>query len=224
MFTTPKLGLRLRFNTDDESGSKPVVKTEEELGFPPNTKPEDMTPDQQLAYWQNDAAKWKSLSRKHEGRAKPSDFDSIAADAQKWREQQEQNQSPDERALNEARSTGRREGAGTLLHDAVRAELKAQRPHMTTEELNEFLEDVALDKFLGQDGRLDTERVERLAGKLAAAPKPEGDTPPAADPPAGGSALGDVLRRTTAPPKDHAGSVDEYRNRERERYATPNTK
>ncbi|WP_053352711.1 hypothetical protein [Leucobacter musarum] len=229
MFTKRHRPLFLRFTIDESAttggggSSAPATppadesSTSGDLGFPANTPVKDMTPEQQAAYW-------KDRSRKHEKRAKPEDFDDLAADAKRWRDQQEQNQTPDERAVNVARAEGRREGATSLLHDAVRAELKAQRPHMTTDELDEFLEDVALDKFLGQDGRLDTERVERLAGKLATAPNQEGDTPPAADPPAGGSALGDVLRRTTAPPKDHAGSVDEYRTRERERYATPTTK
>lgn len=222
MFTTPKLGFRLRFTTDDENGSS--KKPAEDLGFPADTKPEDMTPEQQIAFYKNDADKWKGLSRKHEKRAKPENFDEIAADAQKWRDKENDALPADEKAINAARDAGRREGASTLLHDTVRAELKALRPHMTNEDLDEFLEDVALDKFLGQDGRLDTERVERLAGKLADAPKQEGDTPPAADPAPGGAALGHVLSRTTTPPKEHAGSVAEYRNRERERYATQNTK
>lgn len=224
MFTTPRLGFRLRFNGDDENGGKPAAKPEDDLGFPADTRPEDMTPEQQLAFYKNDAEKWKGLSRKHEKRARPENFDEIAADAQKWREKEHEDLPPDEKAVNAARTAGRREGATAFLHDAVRAELKARRPHMTNDELDEFLEDVALDKFLGQDERLDTERVERLAGKLADAPKQDGDTPPAPDPAPGGAALGDVLRRTTAPPKDHAGSVAEYRNRERERYTAQNSK
>lgn len=189
-----------------------------DLGFPANTPTKDMTPDQQAAYW-------KDKARKHEKNRAPSNLaELIAAKAELDRIQTE-NLTPDEKALNEATSKGRREGAATLLHDAVRSSLQAQRPHMTTEELDEFLEDVALDKFLGQDGRLDTKRVERLAGKLAAAPAPDGATPPAADPgPIGGQALGFVLGATTPPPSGNAGSVEDHRQREASRYAHTITK
>ena len=217
---------RLRFNADGESGGStpppaptaagaPVALNAH--GYPDGTPVVEMPAEQQAAYW-------KHKARKHERRARPDDIDDTVADAAKWRAQQAGNQSPDEKAAQDARDAGRREGAASLLHDAVRAELKAQRPHMTTDELDEFLEDVALEKFLGTDGRLDTDRVGRLAGKLATDPGAGGGAPPEPAPANGGQLLGGVLSRTVAPPKGNAGSVADYREREKARYAAQNTK
>ena len=224
-----KLRFRLRNATDGENGGggpAPVVPAAppaggenppgNDLGFPADTPVTEMTEKEQAAYW-------KDKARKHEKRARPKDFDQITEDAEKWRAQQQQNLTPDQQAVNTARDAGRREGAETLLHDAVRASLKAQRPHMTIEQLDEFLEDVALANFLGSDGRLDTDRVERLAGKLAVDPKQDGDTPPAA-PANGGQVLGQVLSQTGQPPVGNAGSVQEHREREASRYAPKNPK
>lgn len=212
MFTTPQLRFRLRFvETPDpnEGGEKKIESKDGDLGFPANTPVVEMTAEQQAAYW-------KHQSRKHEKNRKPTDYDTTLADAEKWRQAQEAKQTPDEKSLSEAKAKGRAEATSTLLHDAVRAELKAARPHMTTEELNEFLEDVALDRFLSADGRLDAERVSRLADKLAA---------PATDDKSGeqlngGQLLGRVLGGTTPPPKGNELGVDHYRQQEAARYKT----
>lgn len=221
MFIKPRFGFRLRFiNNEVEGGgdaTPPATPQLNEHGFPDDTPVAEMPVEQQAAYWRHKA-------RKHERRARPDDYDDTVADAAKWRAHQAENQTPGEAAEQAARDAGRREGAASLLHDAVRAELKAQRPHMTTDELDEFLEDVALDNFLGSDGRLDTDRVGRLAGKLAADPNAGGVTPPEPAPANGGELLGGVLARTVAPPKGNAGSVDEYRERENARYAPSPTK
>lgn len=218
---------RLRFITDadggggaaaaaaDDAAAKPEAPVLNEHGFPDETPVAQMSAEHQAAYW-------KHQSRKHEKRSKLADDDTLDA-AQKWRAQQAANQTPDEKAVQDARDAGRREGAQPMLHDAIRGEIRAQRPHMTTEQLDELLEDVALEKFLGTDGRLDTERVTRLADKLAGAPEQGGGTPPEPDPNAGGQALGFVLGATTPPPAGNAVSVDQFRAAEAARYAAQKT-
>src|SRR5690606_3197173 len=91
----------IRFNNDgDEGGGN--GNGSEELGFPAGTKPEDMTPEEQLAYWQNESDKWKSLSKKHEKNRKPKSFDDDMAELARLRAKQDESLEPDAKAIKDA--------------------------------------------------------------------------------------------------------------------------
>lgn len=212
MFIKPLFMPTLRFAAagDDEGGSsndEPQIKLNDH-GYPDGTPWKDMEPEHQTNYWRHQA-------RKHEKNRKPDNFDDIVSAAQKWNEKQNEDLPADERALNDARQEGKKEGMGAFLHDAVRAELRALRPHLSVEELDEFLEDVALPKFMTSEGRLDVERVKRLADKLATDPgngEEEEPTPPPVT-------LGDILSRSNKP-GGKTGSVSEARERTLAKYQT----
>lgn len=207
MFIKPMCFPWIAFNSDSENGGDSNIT--EDLGFPKDTPVEEMTPEQQVAFYKHDRDKWKGLSRKHEKNRKPDDWDQTIADAQAWRDREDESLKPDEKAAKQARSEalaeGRNAGVKAFLPTAVRAELKARRPHMSDEELTEFLEDVNLDNFL-VDGALDTERIDRLANRLAAPPEEDPD-----DTSKPGLTLGGILNNTRVPPKGKSKSVDQYR-------------
>lgn len=210
-FTRP---IFLRFTTEeDEKGSSDGTGSEDgkpaeggDLGFPANTPIKEMTDAQQAAYWRHNA-------RKHEKNRKPDNFTTLEDEARQWREHQESVKTPEQKVSDAALAAARTEGAETLLHDAIRAELRARRPHMTIEKLDELLEDVALSKFM-KDGALDTDRIDRLADKLAPADGEGDDKAP--KPPS----LGDVLGHSKQPPAGGAGSVASYQAVEAQRYST----
>lgn len=190
----------------------PASPTLNEHGFPDATPVAEMTQEQQTAYWRHKA-------RKHEKNAKPTNFDEIAEKARQFDEQQEAGKTPDQRAVDAAAAaaaaSARAEAIQKFGIPAVRAQLQAFRPNLTSDEIDELVEDVDMSKFITDDG-VDVDRIKRLADKLTA-PTGNGDTPPAAPAPNGGQALGFLLSNTE-PPQGNAGSVDYYRQQEAERY------
>lgn len=191
----------LRFATDGEDGGG--APKSEDLGFPADTPFEDMTVEEKLAFKTHEADKWKGLSRKHEKNRKPEAFDADMAELAQFRAKQDESLKPDEKAIKDAetaaRAAGRSEGVSKLLASAVRAEFKARAPHLTEEELTEFLEDIEVTeaKFYVND-ELDTERIDRLASRIAKPEQEEG---------APNVTLGGVLSRGTAQPKKNSGNA-----------------
>ncbi|GAA1149220.1 hypothetical protein F6W69_10630 [Microbacterium oxydans] len=101
--------LGLRFLTDNE-GNDPV-----DPGFPANTPVKDMTPEQQVAYWQDKA-------RKHEDRVKafggktPEEIAQLQADLDAARAA---SQTAEEKAIDEAKQAGRSEVLSILANERV---------------------------------------------------------------------------------------------------------
>lgn len=217
---------RLRFvDTPEEGGGSeaddapeaPAERAEQaadDRGFPADTPLAEMTTEQQVAYW-------KHQSRKHEKRARPTNFDEIVEKARQFDELAEKNKTPDQKALDAVAAQAAAEASAKFGEIAVRAQIHAFRPTLTSEELDELLEDVDVRRFITDDG-LDVDRIKRLADKLAA-PKQENDTPPA-NQPVGGAALGFVLANTSAPPSGQGNSVDEVRARTVAKFQTTQAK
>lgn len=213
---------RLRFVTDEEKGGG--EKKGDELGFPADTPFEEMTIEQQLAYSQNEASKWKSLSRKHEKNRKPETHDADMAELAEFRKQRDDALPADAKAAAAATQAAADAAAAkateTLLIPAVRAEFRARAPHLSDDDLEEFLEDinVTADRFL-TDGQINTDRIDRLAKRIAA-PEPEDD----GDDKAPKFNLGDVLKNDSR--KNNKGSGDprkEAYERTRARFAKKST-
>lgn len=195
-------------SVNDESGDDPQGSNDDAgevqvgpRGFPENTRWRDMKPEHQTAYWRYQA-------QKHERDAKA--LREGQGDASKGASNDSDGDA--EAAVRAAREAGRREGVGEFLHDAVRSGFQAQRPNMSLNDLDEFLDDLDLSKFLTDEGRLDTERITRMADKL--------DAGGSGDDTSGKGTLGGVLGGTVPPPSKSAPSVNDVREAERARYVS----
>ncbi|MGK0740428.1 hypothetical protein ACSHWG_00865 [Leucobacter sp. Z1108] len=208
--------------TDPEDGGADTPPAQDgDLGFPANTPWKSMELPEQVAYWRHQ-------SRKHEGEKRPVDWEAKETAAAKWQahldaenakktDPQPPAEEPpvvlDEAAVNAAREEGRVEGVNLILQDAVRAQIQAYRPNLSDEDLDDVLDTITLDKFKTEDGRLDTDRVKKLADKLAG--PPEGDGTSQKTPP---FTFGDVLKNSQKPVPGQGGSVQDYKAAEAARY------
>lgn len=146
---------------DGKGGTPPADK---DLGFPKDTPLVEMTTEQQLAYWKHHA-------RKHEGVANSrADYDQQKADAEKWRQAQDEKKTPDQKAIDAAAEAARKEERLKSAPRIVRAEFKAAASeHGVSKDLLEaFLEDVNHTVYLNDDGSLNEEKVEKRVKALAA--------------------------------------------------------
>lgn len=211
---------RLRFVTapDGDGGGSGG----DELGFPADTPFEDMTIEQQLAYAQNEARKWKALSRKHEKNRKPDAYDADMAELAELRKKRDDALPADAKAAADAAQAAADDAAKKatekLLVPAVRAEFRARAPHLSEEDLDEFLDDinVTADRFL-TDGQINTERIDRLSSRIAV-PEPEDDdkTPR--------FTLGDITQRDSRKASKSSGDPrKEAYERTRARFAKKTT-
>jgi hypothetical protein len=171
---------RLVFNGTGDGGEggnstpKPFVdEGGTEWGFPAETRTEDMSPEQKAEYWRHKA-------KKHEKNRKPEDFDTLAEKARKFDEQQDASKPPEQKTIDDAVARGRAEGRSSLLPDAVIGHLRAERPNLTVEQATEIVEDLDLSKFTDENGRLNIEKVTKLAAKFTPGEeKQDPKTPPA---------------------------------------------
>ena len=136
-------------------------KTYTEAGYPKDTPVAEMTDKEQAAYW-------KFHSRKHETLANSrSDYDQQKADAEKWRQAQREQMTPDQKAIDQAREDARREERGKIAPRLVAAEFKAKAKNVNEELLEAFLEDLDYTKYLTASGDVDTDKVKTRVEKLA---------------------------------------------------------
>lgn len=151
----------LRFIEGDGDGG-----SGKESGFPKDTPLVEMTVEQQLAYWKHHA-------RKHEGTANArADYDQQKADAEKWRQHQNDNKAPDQKVLDDAvaqaREETRREEQAKAAPRIVKAEFKALAAGKVSKELlDAFLEDVNHTVYLDANGELDTDKIQKRVDALA---------------------------------------------------------
>ena len=151
---------------DPDGGNGGGGGSDKDLGFPKDTPLVEMTDKQQVAYWKHHA-------RKHEGVATSrADYDQQKADAEKWRQAQEANKKPDEKALDDARreaaEQARKDEQAKLAPRLVNAEFKAAAAGKLSKELlDAFLEDVNHTVYLKPDGELDTEKIQKRVDALA---------------------------------------------------------
>ncbi|UOR02069.1 hypothetical protein MUN77_01675 [Leucobacter allii] len=210
---------RLRFVTEgEEGGGQDGAATGGEFGFPAETPVAEMTAEQQAAYWKYHSKKWeRNAKAKFE---KPADYDQVLADAQAYRQQKDDAKSPNEKAVDQARAAGKAEALQEILPTLVRAEFARRLPHLDDDALEELLEDVSPATYF-KDGAVDTERVARMAKRLAPQEPQEDEEP-------GGTPLqqfnlGHVLAGAPAPKKGTSTSIEEAQARTLAKYQ-PNTK
>jgi hypothetical protein len=132
----------------------------DDLGFPANTRTEDMTPEQQVAYW-------KDKARKHERRASErADYDELKTAAEELAALKRSQQTDQERALEEAREAARREGenigAQRYLKDAVLARFQ-KLTGLDDDAATQAFDFVDVSRFVGDGGEINAEALKTFA-------------------------------------------------------------
>ncbi len=101
-------------------------------------------------------AKWKGLSRKHEDRVKE-----LNSKAEKWDKYEKENQTDHEKALADAVTAARTEALTEAGLSLVEAHIKAAaRGKLSDEKVAKLLEYVDVKRFLGNDLKPDTAKVD----------------------------------------------------------------
>lgn len=136
-----------------------------ELGyFPPDTAKADMKPEERLAY---DAFQ----SRKHEGRSREWHEAFGGKTAAQVKEELEslrrEKLSDHEKAVEDAKKTGREEAVGEYAPKAVKTALKLLLGDMPDAEKEAEIELLDLRKFITESGDVDTDKVRRAAEKIS---------------------------------------------------------
>lgn len=160
----------------DEDGTTSTTATQSgtqqaqaEASFPANTPLEQMSVEQREAYWKHQA-------RKHEDRSKA--FGNLTADELK----QLRDDASRARALDQELSSEADKRATQARQDAEQAADAKYKPMLaetafriaigdrkTEDEVNEFIADLNLPRFLTDDGRVDTARVLARVAEFAPA-------------------------------------------------------
>lgn len=116
--------------------------------------------------------KWKAQARKHEERAKAN-----AKAAQELEEFRKQSMTATEKAIEEARTVGRREALTEAGSKVAAAEIRAAASgRMTGEQLHTLLENVNLARFISDDGEVDADAVASFVDGIA--PQQDGTPSP----------------------------------------------
>ncbi|MBN9209347.1 MAG: hypothetical protein J0H96_11875 [Microbacterium ginsengisoli] len=152
--------LRFFAPADDDLGGGSGGDGGDQLGFPTETPLEQMTPEQQIAYW-------KHNSRKHEKAAKArADYDQLKADSDELQRLKQENQSEHEKELAAARDDARREGenigAARYLLDAIKGRFQALTAKNEAETTAIFAH-VDPATFVLADGSIDQDALKTYA-------------------------------------------------------------
>lgn len=145
--------------SDPPAGADAVDEQGNALGFPAKTPIAEMTDKQQSAYWRNESKKQQRIA---ESRA---DYDQNKADAEAYRAHKAEQQTPSEKAINDAKLEAKKEVAGDAAVQSLRAILSSRGKDDA--ELNDLLEFVSADRFVTTDGKVDHQKVTTYADKLA---------------------------------------------------------
>jgi hypothetical protein len=146
-------------------------------GFPADTAVAEMTVEQQAAYW-------KTQSRKHEGVAKSrADYDSLKEKAQRHDELEQELMSDKDRAVADAKKAAAVEATSTYMPRLVSAEFRAAAAgRIEPERLSTILEPLDMSKFLTDNGDVDTDKVTAFVNGIAPVTGAGTRTPPPAGP------------------------------------------
>lgn len=157
---TPTRPANLSTVDDDDSGGGAVA----ELGFPANTAVEAMKPEEQTAYWRNQAKVQQEARKAAEKQT--AGLEELREKAAKWEKHAVESQTEHEKALNQAREEARREGenlgAQRYLGDAVRARFQALTGR-SEEDTDTAFAVVDIGKFIAPDGAIDVQKIQNFA-------------------------------------------------------------
>lgn len=133
----------------------------------PAETPDATEPDTgDVTDWAAEAEKWKSQARKHEERAKAN-----AKAAKELEEFRQQSMSEAERAIEQARTEARQQAFAEVGSKVAAAEIRAAATgRMSPEQVSTLLENLNVDRFIGDDGEVDREAVARFVDGIAPQP------------------------------------------------------
>ncbi|WP_382307295.1 hypothetical protein [Herbiconiux sp. UC225_62] len=171
----------------------------DDLGFPKDTPLTDMTPEQQAAYWRNEA---KKQQKRAEGF---SDYEQLKADAAELARLKAENATEQEKAIEEARRDGENIGAERYLKDAVQGRFQALTGK-TEEEVATAFAHVDPKSFTDDKGAIDADKLKAFA-EVFGTKTPSGNTP---DP------VAEALARQRAAGGGSGSSIAEKRKETRE--------
>lgn len=144
---------------------------------PEATETTEQTPDTEQTPevdYKAEAEKWQALARKHEQRAKDN-----AEKAKGYDELRASQMSEQEKAVEQAKAEARAEAFRATAPERVRLAFEAiAKDRLTSEQIDEFLEDVDTTKYLTEDGAVDRERVTKKVDALAPAKDEDDDKSP----------------------------------------------
>jgi hypothetical protein len=147
-----------------------------ENGFPRGVPLEQMTTDQQVAYWRH-------YARQHEQRVKDmADYDRLKEIAAQHEQLVQSTQSEHEKAVAEARRQGAAEAAVAASDQLVEAYVRAAAVNrLTDERVNALLENLDRRRFVS-NGQVDTDKVWQFVATIAppAAPAAPAEVQPPA--------------------------------------------
>lgn len=156
----------------DPSGSTPTPANPDK-GFPEGVPLEQMTVEQQAAYW-------KHYARQHEQRNKDlldladGDPDKLKEKVQGYDQLRQQQQTEQERAVEAAKAEGRQEAMDSIGPRLVAAEMRAQAAgRIGDEQLATLTSSLNASQFLDSNGDVDTDKVKSLIDSLVPAQTPE---------------------------------------------------
>jgi hypothetical protein len=152
-------------NSGGDSGQQnppagpPMAKDEQgnDLGYPLNTAVAEMTDKQQASYWRNESKK-QQKARENAERQNGNGSGTVP-------DQQKQNAQPDDKAVQARIDEARREGQRDAVVIALTTSL--QMRERTKDEIDELLGVVDPNKFLGDDGKVDSTKVANYISRVA---------------------------------------------------------
>lgn len=155
----------VRFAEGEENGGGDGKQQQQtgkvyEHGYPKDTPLVEMSDKEQAAYW-------KYHARQHESKAKSrEDYDDLKVLADKWRAHENENKTPDQKAIDAAAEAARVEERKKIAPRLVKAEFKAQGVGVDKDILEAFLEDIDPLRYLDKDGDVDADKVKARVEKL----------------------------------------------------------
>lgn len=131
-----------------------------EHGFPKDTPLEQMTTEQQLAYWKHHSRKWENRASERK------DYDELKRENQRLKEQ---TQTEAEKAIEDARKEGKSEADKEWAVKAARSEVRGMLSGRGLEgdELDDALTFVDFNQFLDDNGDVDSVKVQRYTDTVA---------------------------------------------------------
>lgn len=141
----------------------PAPSTDDAGSQTAGSEPETGEPTTDLA---SEVEKWKALSKKNEDRAKAN-----AKAAQELEEFRKQSMSETEKAIEEARTAGRREALTEAGAKIAAAEIRASATgRLADEQVATLIDNVNLARFVDDDGEVDRAAVAAFVDGIAPPP------------------------------------------------------
>lgn len=156
----------------------PTPDPKPDKGFPENTQVKDMTAEQQAAYYQHQARKHEDRNRDLLKITGGKYGDDLKAQLDELDKLRDKDRTDGERAVEEAKVTTRAEVRKEFGTKLAAAEFRAALGHVDDERRDQIIEGLSLERYLTDDGEVDTDKVKAYASTIAPADKGPGKRDP----------------------------------------------